>query len=110
AATYEIRKGDTLFAVARKTIHGGITRNQMILPIYRANMSAFGDRNINRLEVGTILSIPSRDEVSKIATAEADRELRELLAVKPPAASTPLAAVKPAPLEKPAARPSAGAP
>ena len=109
ASSYEIHKGDTLFAVARKTLHDGVTRNQMILSIYRANLSAFGERNINRLEVGTVLAIPSRDEVAGIASAEADRQLRELLAVKP-AASAPLAAVKPAAAERLPVKPADAAP
>lgn len=95
-ATYEIRKGDTLFAVARKAKHDGVTRNQMIAAIVRANQGAFPGGNINILEVGTILNIPPRDVVAAIDSAEADREVRDLLAAKPPAAP-PVAAVKPAP-------------
>lgn len=109
APTYEIRKGDTLFGVARKTLHPGVTRNQMILAIYRANQDAFGERSVHRLEVGTVLTIPPREEVARIASAEADRQLRELLAVKPAAAPPPLAAVKPAPTET-SPRPSAAVP
>ena len=109
APTYEIRKGDTLFGVARKNMHAGVTRNQMILAIYRANQSAFAGGNINRLEVGAVLTIPARDEVARIASADADRQLRELLAARP-AASPPLAAVKPAPAERLPAKPSAAVP
>ncbi len=90
AATHEVRKGDTLFGVARKALHEGVTRNQMILAIYRANQNAFAGGDINRLEVGTMLSIPARDEVARIAAPEADRQLRELLA----APLTPEAAAK----------------
>ena len=107
APTYEIRKGDTLFGVARKTLHEGVSRNQMILAIYRGNQNAFAEGNINRLEVGTVLTIPPRDEVARIASAEADRQLRELLAVKPAAAPAPLAAVKPAPVERSSKPPGA---
>jgi len=107
ASTYEVRKGDTLFGVARKAIHGGVTRNQMILAIYSANQNAFPGGNIHRLEVGTVLAIPARDEVAKIAVAEADRQLRDLLAATPAAAPPPLAAVKPAQVP---ARPSAAVP
>jgi FimV-like protein len=100
ASTYEVRKGDTLFGIARKSRHDGVTRNQMILAIYRANQSAFAGGNIHRLDVGTVLTIPSRAEVEGIASAEADQQLRELLATKPAAAAPPVAAVKPAPAEK----------
>jgi len=110
AQSYEIRRGDTLFAVARKSKHDGVTRNQMILAIYRANPGAFTEGNINRLEVGTVIAIPSRDEVARIAPPDADRQVRELLAANPAGTSPPLAAVKPAPTEKQAPRPSTVAP
>ena len=104
---HEVRKGDTLFGVARKAKYDGVTRNQMILAIYRANRNAFPGGNINLLEVGTVLAIPARDEVAKIEAAEADRQVRELLEVTRTAAPAPLAAVKPAPAVKMPAKPSA---
>jgi FimV-like protein len=106
APTYEVRRGDTLFGVARKTTHDGVTRNQMILAIYRANESAFTGGNIHRLEVGTVLTIPPRAEVVRISATEADRQVRELLAGRETA--PPRAAVKPAPgVTLPAPPPSA---
>jgi FimV-like protein len=95
AQTHEVRRGDTLFAVARKTKHDGVSRNQMILAIWRGNQAAFPGGNINLLEVGTILSIPSRDSVAGIDAAEADRTVREMLAKFP---AGQVAAVKPAPV------------
>jgi pilus assembly protein FimV len=103
---YEIRKGDTLFAVVRKSMRDTVTRNQMLLAIYRANPGAFVDGNINRLEVGAVLAIPPLDEVARIPSADADRQVRELMAANPPA-SPALAAVKPAPAERPAPIPAA---
>lgn len=96
-ATYEVRKGDTLFGVARKAKHEGVTRNQMILAIVRANADAFPAGNIHIIVVGTILNIPSRDVVAGIDPAEADRQVGELLASKPPPAVT---AFKPVPVPK----------
>jgi FimV-like protein len=108
-STHEVRRGDTLFAVARKTKHDGVSRNQMILAIWRANQSAFPGGNINLLEVGTLLTIPPRDAVAGIESAEADRLVREMLARPAPQ----VAAVKPAavpakPAPKPAVVPPAG--
>ena len=85
--THEVRRGDTLFAVARKAKHEGVSRNQMILAIFRANPNAFPDGDINKLEVGTILAIPPRDVVAAIDPAEADRQVASLIAVKPAAVS-----------------------
>jgi FimV-like protein len=83
AATHEVRRGDTLFAIARKARHDGVSRNQMILAIWRANQSAFPGGNINLLEVGTVLTIPARDAVATVEAGEADRQVRELLASSP---------------------------
>jgi len=108
AATHEVRKGDTLFAVARKAKHDGVSRNQMIVAIWRANQGAFPGGNINLLEVGTILSIPPRQAVAAIDSAEADRSVREMLArapVGPVAVAKPPAPAAPA---KPAAVPALG--
>ncbi len=96
-ATHEVRRGDTLFGIARRTKYDGVSRNQMILGIFRANEAVFPGGNLNILEVGTILNIPSRDRVAAIDSAEADRTVRELLAPRPvAAASAPqLASAKP---------------
>lgn len=98
APTHEVRRGDTLFAIARKAKHDGVSRNQMILAIWQANQNAFPGGNINLLEVGTVLTIPPQETVAAIIPADADRQVRELLA-KPPAA--PVAAVKPTAIAKP---------
>jgi pilus assembly protein FimV len=103
--THEVRKGDTLFGVARKAKHEGVTRNQMILAIVRANPGAFPAGNIHLLIVGTILNIPPRDVVAAIDPAEADRQVGELLSSRPAPA---VAAPKPAPVPKAPERVSPG--
>jgi FimV-like protein len=108
-STHEVRRGDTLFAVARKTKHDGVSRNQMILAIWRANQSAFPGGNINLMEVGTVLAIPPREAVAAIESAEADRLVREMLARPlPQVAAIKPAAVPAKPAPKPAAVPPAG--
>lgn len=109
--THEVRRGDTLFGVTRKTKHDGVSRNQMMLAIWRANQGAFPGGNINLLEVGTVLNIPSRDAVAAIESTEADRLVRDMLAKAVPA-PVQVAAVKPeasvARPPKPAAAPTPG--
>jgi FimV-like protein len=97
--TYEIRKGDTLFGVARKAKHDGVSRNQMILAIFRANPGAFPGGSVHVLVVGTILNIPPRDVVAAINPFEADRQVGELLTAKP-GLVPPVAAVKPSPASR----------
>lgn len=110
AATHEVRRGDTLFAVARKAKHDGVTRNQMILAIWRANQSAFPGGNINLLEIGTVLTVPPRETVAAIDPAEADRAVRELLAAASGAPSPQVASAKPAPQLAPRPAPTAPVP
>ena len=98
--SHEVRRGDTLFGIARRTRHDGISRNQMILAIWRANQGAFPGGNINTLEVGTVLAIPMREAAAAVGAAEADRLVREMLGG--PAAAQ-VAALKPsAPAKAPA--------
>jgi len=81
--TYEIKKGDTLFAIARRTRHDGVTLNQMIVALYRANPEAFVGGNINQLRVGHILAVPGMEDVAALNAAEAARTVRLLIAKKP---------------------------
>lgn len=108
ADTYEVRRGDTLFAIARKAKRDGVSRNQMILAIWRANRDAFRGGNINVLEVGTVLAIPTREMVSAIDATEADREVRELLANNPSAAPVQVAVARPEAPIVATARPAKG--
>lgn len=84
-ATHEVRRGDTLFGIGRKAKYDGVSRNQMILAIWRANQGAFPGGNINLLEVGTVLTIPARSTVAAIESSEADRQVRDLIAGAPAA-------------------------
>jgi FimV-like protein len=106
APTHEVRRGDTLFAIARKAKHEGVSRNQMILAIWRANQGAFPGGNVNLLEVGTVLAIPARDVVVAIDSADADRLVREMLSR--PAAAQIAAAKPPGVAPKPVPKPEAG--
>lgn len=93
---HEVRKGETLYAIAGRISYKGVTRFQVVIGIYRANQEVFPDGNINVLREGQILRIPSREEVAAIAPAEAAR-LWQSLTAKPAPLPAPVAAVKPAP-------------
>src|SRR5688572_15301503 len=107
---HEVRRGDTLFGVARKLRHEGVNLNQMVLSIWRANQGAFPGGNINQLEVGTTLAIPTREAVAAIEPAEAARQVRELLAKASTPAPQQVAAVKPAVAAVAPAAPRSAAP
>jgi pilus assembly protein FimV len=71
AVDYEVVKGDTLSKIAREHMHAGVTFNQMMIAIYRANQEAFIRDNINLVRAGRILRIPDRDAVAAVGREDA---------------------------------------
>ena len=72
-----MKKGDTLGQIAKQNLPPGITLNQMLLALYRANEGAFIRKNVNLVRAGRILDIPDADAVGTIDRAEADRVVKE---------------------------------
>ena len=72
---YPVRPGDTLYRVAGKTQPAGVSLDQMLVGLYRANPEAFIANNVNRLRAGSTLSVPTADEVRDVTPAD----LRQLI-------------------------------
>ena len=74
-----VRSGETLSAIAENVLHDGVTMNQMMIALFKANPQAFGN-NINRLLAGAVLRIPDGDELRRqtpaVATAEVVRQTK----------------------------------
>lgn len=68
---YEVKKGDTLAKIANQYRTSGVSLDQMLVALYRANPEAFIDKNMNRLRAGQILSVPEADTTQAIGQAEA---------------------------------------
>lgn len=113
-AEYEVAKGDTLFRIAGKARHQGVTLNQMVLGLYRANPEAFLEGNINQLIVGQVLKVPTLEAVMAVDAAQASQQLRQLIArpIVPPPPAPPVKEApappkpRPEPPSKPAAKPA----
>ncbi|MFX4729020.1 FimV/HubP family polar landmark protein, partial [Acinetobacter baumannii] len=58
--TYEARRGDTLRRIATENAPSGVSLDQMLVALVRANPDAFDGGNMNRLRAGRILSIPDQ--------------------------------------------------
>jgi pilus assembly protein FimV len=72
-----VKKGDTLGAIARANLQPGVTLNQMLIAIFRANQEAFIRGNVNLVRTGKILNIPSAEAIGSVDVAEADRLVKE---------------------------------
>ncbi|MBI1889131.1 MAG: FimV family protein [Burkholderiales bacterium] len=68
---YEVKKGDTLAKIAGQVKPEGVSLDQMLVALYRANPNAFIDRNMNRLRAGQILSVPDAEAARGISGKEA---------------------------------------
>ena len=75
ASRYQVRPGDTLYRVAGRTRSEGISLDQMLVGLYRANPNAFIENNVNRLRAGSVLSVPAADEVRDFTKTDAQRLL-----------------------------------
>ncbi|HEY6772405.1 MAG TPA: FimV/HubP family polar landmark protein [Oxalicibacterium sp.] len=68
---YEVKKGDTLAKIANQYREPGVSLDQMLVALYRANPEAFIGKNMNRLRAGQILSIPAATTAEVIEQSEA---------------------------------------
>ncbi len=69
--SYAVRKGDTLVEIAGQVKPEGVSLDQMLVALYRANTNAFVGKNMNRLRAGQILTVPDADAAKGISTSDA---------------------------------------
>lgn len=73
-----VASGETLWSIATYARpDDSVSMNQMMLALLYANPDAFIGQNINRLKQGAILRIPTREEATVLAAAEAAAQVRD---------------------------------
>ncbi|MFA7291164.1 MAG: FimV/HubP family polar landmark protein [Rhodocyclaceae bacterium] len=70
---YQVKRGDTLRKIAAENQHEGVSLDQMLVGLFRANKDAFDASNMNRLKAGKILTVPQKAEVEAVSTSEAQK-------------------------------------
>lgn len=70
-----VSKGQTLGQIASSMKPDGVTQEQMLIALFRANPKAFINGNINWLRAGVTLNIPSESDIAAISQKEARREV-----------------------------------
>ena len=68
-----VRSAETLWSIAEQHRPNGVTMDQMVVALYRANPQVF-DGNMNTLHLGSILRIPQLAELSEMTAAAATEE------------------------------------
>jgi len=68
---YTVKSGDTLSRIAASTQRPGVSLDQMLVSLYRANPDAFMGNNMNRLKAGVVLAVPSAQSAQGVSQADA---------------------------------------
>ena len=69
----EVKRGETLHKIASETKLEGVSLEQMLVGLFRANPDAFDGSNMNRLKAGKILSVPEKAAIETVAPGEAKK-------------------------------------
>jgi pilus assembly protein FimV len=73
---YAVKQGDTLGQIAAGMRPEGISLDQMMIGLLRANPDAFINNNINLVKAGKILKAPERDQLAAVSANDASQEVR----------------------------------
>jgi pilus assembly protein FimV len=68
-----VESGDTLSRIASRVRPDGVSLDQMLVSLFRANPQAFTGENMNRLKAGAVLDVPTEGASGQIDAAEARR-------------------------------------
>ena len=71
-----VKAGQSLSKIASEIKPEGVSLEQMLVSLYRANQQAFSGNNMNRLKSGQILRLPESSQVAALDKGEAEREIR----------------------------------
>lgn len=67
----KVRPGDTAGRVAGAHRTAGVSLDQMLVALTRANPNAFVDGNVNRLRAGAVLQLPSESQAQAVSAGQA---------------------------------------
>jgi len=70
------KRGDTLSSVARDLQVDGVSLDQMLVGLYESNQAAFTGRNMNRLKVGQIIKVPTKESLVSVSPQEARKSVK----------------------------------
>ena len=99
-----VKTGDTASKIATRVKPAGVSLDQMLVALLRANPDAFVKENINRVRTGAVMSVPSAEQAQAVPAKEASQtvlvhskdfnEFRRNLAANAPVAAVDAAARK----------------
>lgn len=70
------QRGDTLSTIAKQIQVEDVSLDQMLIGLYESNKEAFSDGNMNRLKVGQIIKIPTKESLVSIDKIQAKQSVK----------------------------------
>jgi pilus assembly protein FimV len=70
-SNYRVKNGDSLSKISGQLKPDGISLDQMLVAMFRANQGAFVGNNMNRLRAGQVLSVPDASSAGAVSDGEA---------------------------------------
>ncbi|MEE9302658.1 MAG: FimV/HubP family polar landmark protein [Thiotrichaceae bacterium] len=74
---YRVKRGDTMSRIASRLRYRGVSNNQMMVALFRANPKAFSNSNINDLRSGVLLEKPSKSDVVGRSSSESQQIVKQ---------------------------------
>jgi pilus assembly protein FimV len=71
-----VKRGETLSKIAASVKPEGVSLEQMLVGILRANPEAFINGNVNRLKAGATLRVPGAEQLAEVLPDAARKEVR----------------------------------
>ena len=68
---YQVRPGESLSRIAGQVRRPGVSLDQMLVALFRANPQAFMGANMSRLRAGAVLTVPSAEDAGKLDAQQA---------------------------------------
>ncbi len=73
AERVRVASGDTLSRIASRVRPDGVSLDQMLVSLFRANPQAFMGENMNRLKAGAVLEVPTGTVAGQVESSDARR-------------------------------------
>ena len=66
-----VKTGDTASKIAASTKAAGVSLDQMLVALIRANPDAFVNNNINRIRAGAVVDVPTTEQAQALSASDA---------------------------------------
>lgn len=70
------KRGDTLNSIAKEVQVEGVSLDQMLVGLYENNKEAFFSGNMNRLKVGKIIKVPTKESLFSVDAQQAKQSVK----------------------------------